>query len=64
MNLKNREQATGYDLEELYFEKLNRELINKMKGQKPQEAAPPPGQAGDNVIRFPTKSAQQDKKAA
>lgn len=27
----------GYNLEELYFEKLNRELISKMKAQSPSQ---------------------------
>jgi hypothetical protein len=29
----------GYNLEELYFEKLNRELIRKLKAEKPETAA-------------------------
>jgi hypothetical protein len=29
----------GYNLEELYFEKLNRELIRKLKAENPETAA-------------------------
>ena len=29
----------GYNLEELYFEKLNRELIRKLKAENPERAA-------------------------
>lgn len=29
----------GYNLEELYFEKLNRELIRKLKAANPENAA-------------------------
>ena len=57
----------GYDTEELYFEKVNRELILNLKKQQPsQEDTPPPAEAhpGAKVIPFPERKPQSIKKAA
>lgn len=68
MNLKNSEHQAGYDIEELYFEKLNRELIQKLKGRAPATApATPPAPATEsrsNVIPFPTVAPNAEKKKA
>lgn len=37
MSYKTDWDKIGYDLEELYFEKLNRELINNLKAKKNEE---------------------------
>ncbi len=58
----------GYDAEELYFEKLNRELINQLKAEKEGRKDP----AGNErplaqVIPFPNRRSvtpERDKKAA
>ena len=58
----------GYDAEELYFEKLNRELINQLKAEKEGRKDP----AGNErplaqVIPFPSRRSEtpaRDKKAA
>ncbi len=34
MNFRDEWNRIGYNLEELYFEKINRELIHKLKAQK------------------------------
>jgi hypothetical protein len=39
MSYKTDWDKIGYDLEELYFEKLNRELINKLKQKTTEEEA-------------------------
>jgi hypothetical protein len=58
----------GYDAEELYFEKLNRELINRLKAEKDN-----PGERTNEerplaqVIPFPSRRSEtqvREKKAA
>jgi len=58
----------GYDAEELYFEKLNRELINRLKAERDKletqgQSESPTAQ----VIQFPNRRNTQsgtEKKAA
>ena len=58
MEFKSTKKQSGYDNEELYFEKLNRELIAKLKKEEEEKA-------NSNVIAFPSQSKKsQDKKAA
>lgn len=68
MLCKNDWSHAGYDAEELYFEKLNRELIYRLNAERDQteartESAPPMGK----VIPFPSSKASDagaGKKAA
>ena len=51
--------GTGYDAEELYFERLNRELIQKLhekQGDPVQDTDTQTAKAGAQVIAFPTKT--------
>ena len=59
MHLKKKETQSGYDPEEYYFEKLNRELINKIKNQKKEDESE---SNSDNVI--PLRPREQPKKKA
>ncbi len=58
----------GYDAEELYFEKLNRELINRLKAEQDQSGARTENETPmGKVIPFPTRKAadaDSGKKAA
>jgi hypothetical protein len=55
---------TGYDLEEFYFEKLNRDLINKIK-EKKATGAPQVTETEDaQVIAFRPREERKEKKAA
>ncbi len=63
--------VTGYDAEELYFERLNRELIQKLHendGKPVTTTATGTVQGGAQVIQFPTKTTRattdKQKKAA
>jgi hypothetical protein len=55
----------GYDAEELYFAKINRELIDRIKAEqeKGNREPMPEGHLAE-VIPFPTNKANSDKKAA
>jgi hypothetical protein len=71
MILKNNRFNSGYDSEELYFEKLNRELIQKLKtgegsgGQQDQHASPQSKQGeGAQILAFPQRKKETQKKAA
>ena len=67
MDYKDEWNKIGYNREELYFEKVNRELIHKMKAQR---AAQNTGtnQTMGQVLQFRTKTAKEyqgdQKKAA
>ena len=55
----------GYNLEELYFEKLNQELIKRLK-MVSKKTTPPPLELRAEVIAFPTgrRNDKNEKKAA
>jgi hypothetical protein len=67
MNQKHQWNTSGYNAEELYFEKLNRELIHKLNEDEKlgelQQTAPPHG-PGAQIIAFPLIQSQRQKKAA
>lgn len=58
----------GYDAEELYFEKLNRELINRLKAEREKlETQPESERPTAQVIQFPNRrntNSGNEKKAA
>lgn len=64
--IKQQRIVNGYDLEELYFERLNRALIQNLRGTNtapqvnPQQKQPP----GAQVIQFPKRRDETKKKAA
>lgn len=64
--IKHQRTVSGYDQEELYFEKLNRELIQKMKDDTTakRDEKTEAKQTGAQVIPFPTRTQQNQKKAA
>ncbi len=69
MILKAHRTNNGYDSEELYFEKLNRELISRLKTsekgsspEKRQEAESE--QKGATVLTFKPRAQANEKKAA
>ena len=61
--MKNTLHGTGYDPEELYFEKVNRELINKIKLEN-STATGGETQEGGQVIPFPSRKGQETQKKA
>jgi hypothetical protein len=64
MSLKDDLKKTGYNLEEIFFERLNRELINQIKS-KGTETAPQKQESLAEVIAFrPREKQTEDKKAA
>ncbi len=68
MILKNYWAHSGYDAEEAYFAKINRELIDRIKAkQQGNDSKPIPEDAPlAEVIPFPTREqrSEQKKKAA
>ena len=65
MSYKEEMSKIGYNSEELYFEKINRELIHKIKVEKPisdQE------NTGGQILQFRSKAVKEEapklKKAA
>lgn len=66
MILKNYWAQSGYDAEELYFAKVNRELIDRIRAsQKDSAEAPKDEKQGlAEVIPFPGPDRRQQKKAA
>ena len=73
MSYKTDWDKIGYDLEELYFEKLNRELINKLKAKAAEESTTHKTEPMGVVIQFRSKNVapapytynpSQEKKAA
>ncbi|NDG84489.1 MAG: hypothetical protein EBX52_05540 [Proteobacteria bacterium] len=65
MILKQYWAYSGYDAEEHYFAKINRELINRIKaeqGKRPQSHGSV--KSGGKVIPFPTMEARSSKKRA
>ncbi len=67
MNYRDEWNRIGYNLEELYFEKVNRELIRKLKNQKTTQT-PETTQPMGQVLQFRSKAVQEfsniTKKAA
>lgn len=68
MNYKDEWNKIGYNREELYFEKVNRELIHKMRAQRAAQNSNTQQTMGQ-VLQFRSKSAvdyqrDQKKKAA
>ena len=67
MNQKQRWNSTGYDAEEFYFEKLNRELIQRLKSEMtPEKSLNDPQQVeskGATIIAFPTRAVDHKKAA-
>ena len=71
MNQKQRWNNSGYDAEEFYFEKLNRELIQKLKvsevsvnTQAPTSQGSQIESKGATVIAFPIRETDTLKKVA
>ncbi len=66
MILKNYWAHSGYDAEELYFAKVNRELIERIRASqgKPGEATEEENPELAEVIPFPAPDRKQQKKAA
>ena len=60
MNYKDEWNRIGYNLEELYFEKVNRELIHKLKSQKLPDT-PTQSQPMGQVLLFRSKSVSQSQ---
>jgi len=66
MNYKEEWNKIGYNLEELYFEKINRELIHRIKASQNQSQGQENGQTGQ-VIQFRSRAVTEEmstKKAA
>jgi hypothetical protein len=68
MDFKSEWSKAGYNLEELYFEKVNRELILKLKSQRPAETQEHQEQLAQ-VIQFRARTVKEEdqeqiKKAA
>lgn len=67
MNYRDEWNKIGYNQEELYFEKLNRELIHKLKAQRTNQTTQTTQPMGQ-VLQFRSKpayeSSQTKKKAA
>ncbi len=56
---------TGYDAEELYFAKLNRELIERIKAERDKgERTPMPEGHTAEIIQFPVRSIKTEEKKA
>jgi hypothetical protein len=64
MSWKNDTSKTGYNLEELYFEKLNRELINKIKAEQGKGGEETKSEHMAEVIPFRAREKDIQKKAA
>jgi len=68
MDSNNSWSKTGYNLEELYFEKINRELINQIKAKQKKEqgeaAGAPPTEGLAEVIPLHAYKKTAEKKAA
>ena len=64
MSWKNDTSRTGYNLEELYFEKLNRELINKIKAEQAKGGEETKSEQMAEVIPFRAREKDTEKKAA
>ena len=60
MDFKSEWSKAGYNLEELYFEKVNRELILKLKAQRPSETQEHQEQMAQ-VIQFRAKTVHQEE---
>ena len=62
--MKHQWNSKGYDTEELYFEKMNRELIEALKKQRPNTGQSAEGDTAlAEVIPFETKKTPQKKAA-
>ena len=66
MILKNYWAHSGYDAEELYFAKVNRELIDRIKAKRELNGDPTPSEDAPlaEVIPFPSVEAREQKKKA
>jgi hypothetical protein len=63
MSLKDEMKKTGYNLEEIYFERLNRELINQIKTKGTGTDTMKTANLAE-VIPFRPREKAADKKAA
>lgn len=65
MYLKQVRHSKGYDAEELYFERINRELIKQIKEQLKHESegAPPKEEKLAQVIQFEPRNKKTAKAA-
>ena len=59
----NQRNKTGYSVEELYFEKVNRELIQKLKSQSQRSSADQSGPLAE-VIPFPKRPGAQPEQTS
>jgi hypothetical protein len=65
MILKQYWAHTGYDAEEYYFAKVNRELIDRIKAEQGKQFKNPgTGENLAKVIPFPSKETRTTKKQA
>jgi hypothetical protein len=67
MILKNYWAHSGYDAEELYFAKVNRELIERIRareGKSPEDTEEEKDPPLAEVIPFPSANQRSQKKAA
>ncbi len=63
MILKQYWARSGYDAEEYYFAKINRELIERIKAEQGRKGSSP-GSGNAKVIPFPGSEAKNPKKRA
>jgi hypothetical protein len=63
MNPKHQWNSTGYNAEELYFEKVNRELIEQIKKQNAKEK-PTEGDSETSAQVIPFEPREKQKKTA
>ena len=59
MDYRDEWNKIGYNLEELYFEKLNRELIRKMKAQSPVQQVQSNEQPMGVVLQFRARTVNE-----
>ena len=64
MILKQYWAHTGYDAEEYYFAKVNRELIDRIKAEQGKQFKNSGGETLAKVIPFPSKETRTSKKQA
>ncbi len=62
--MKHHWNSKGYDSEELYFEKVNRELINELKKQKSPSGETEGTKVEASAEIIPFERPQKQKKAA
>ena len=61
MNFREEWNRIGYNLEELYFERVNRELIHKMKAQNNPTQEHDQSQQRGQIIQFRSRAVTPEK---